>query len=79
MVSNRYNVVENFGKISTAFSGLSGTRTAAPAAETINGILELASIGAVGLYYYGARYYDPVAARFITPDSIVPSATTRRC
>jgi len=25
-----------------------------------------------GLYYYGARYYDPVLARFITPDSIVP-------
>ena len=24
-----------------------------------------------GLYYYGARYYDPIIGRFITPDSIV--------
>ncbi|PKL46818.1 MAG: hypothetical protein CVV37_08415, partial [Nitrospira bacterium HGW-Nitrospira-1] len=23
-----------------------------------------------GLYYYGARYYDPVLARFITPDAM---------
>ena len=27
----------------------------------------------VGLYYYGARYYDPVAGRFISADAIVPS------
>ena len=26
-----------------------------------------------GLYYYGARYYDPDLARFISPDPIVPS------
>ncbi len=25
-----------------------------------------------GLYYYGARYYDPELARFIQPDSVVP-------
>lgn len=25
-----------------------------------------------GLYYYGARYYDPQLARFIQPDSVVP-------
>jgi len=25
-----------------------------------------------GLYYYGARYYDPALCRFITADSIVP-------
>jgi RHS repeat-associated protein len=24
-----------------------------------------------GLYYYGARYYDPIIGRFISPDSIV--------
>ena len=26
-----------------------------------------------GLYYYGARYYDPVLGRFISADSIVQS------
>jgi RHS repeat-associated protein len=26
-----------------------------------------------GLYYYGARYYDPVSGRFISADTIVPS------
>lgn len=26
-----------------------------------------------GLYYYGARYYDPTVGRFITPDTIVQS------
>ncbi len=26
-----------------------------------------------GLYYYGARYYDPELARFISPDPIIPS------
>jgi len=26
-----------------------------------------------GLYYYGARYYNPVIGRFITPDTIVQS------
>jgi RHS repeat-associated protein len=25
-----------------------------------------------GLYYYGARYYDPELARFIQPDTIIP-------
>ncbi len=29
----------------------------------------------VGLYYYGARYYDPNLARFISADTIVPSFT----
>ncbi len=26
-----------------------------------------------GLYYYGARYYDPELARFVQPDTIIPS------
>jgi type IV pilus assembly protein PilP len=26
----------------------------------------------VGLYYYGARYYDPLLGRFITPDYVIP-------
>ncbi len=26
-----------------------------------------------GLYYYGARYYDAVLARFVQPDTIIPS------
>lgn len=28
-----------------------------------------------GLYYYGARYYDPAVGRFASADSIVPDAT----
>jgi RHS repeat-associated protein len=28
--------------------------------------------GNIGLYFYGARWYDPAAGRFIQPDSIVP-------
>jgi RHS repeat-associated protein len=28
----------------------------------------------IGLYYYGARWYDPAAGRFIQADSIVPGA-----
>ncbi|MEM5787435.1 MAG: RHS repeat-associated core domain-containing protein [Syntrophobacteraceae bacterium] len=36
-----------------------------------------------GLYYYGARYYDPAIGRFITPDSIVQAPgdprTLNRC
>ncbi|MBI4294670.1 MAG: RHS repeat-associated core domain-containing protein, partial [Chloroflexi bacterium] len=27
-----------------------------------------------GLYYYGARYYDPALARFVSADTIVPSS-----
>ena len=26
-----------------------------------------------GLYYYGARYYDPVIGRFIQPDTLIPN------
>ena len=28
-----------------------------------------------GLYYYGARYYDPALGTFISPDTIVPNAS----
>ena len=27
----------------------------------------------MGLYYHGARYYDPTIGRFISPDTVVPS------
>jgi RHS repeat-associated protein len=26
-----------------------------------------------GLYYYGARYYDPTIGRFVSPDTIIPT------
>jgi len=29
----------------------------------------------IGLYYYGARWYDPGLGRWIQPDSIIPEAT----
>jgi RHS repeat-associated protein len=32
-----------------------------------------------GLYYYGARYYDPTIGRFISPDSIVPNPANPQC
>jgi RHS repeat-associated protein len=28
-----------------------------------------------GLYYYGARYYDPATGRFVSADSVIPSWT----
>lgn len=31
-----------------------------------------------GLYYYGARYYDAVIGRFISADSLIPSAVDSR-
>jgi RHS repeat-associated protein len=30
---------------------------------------------ASGLYYYGARYYDPQLGQFISPDTIIPDPT----
>jgi RHS repeat-associated protein len=30
-------------------------------------------LDSTGLYYYNARYYDPVIGRFISPDTIVPN------
>ncbi len=30
----------------------------------------------IGLYYYGAHYYDPELARFIQPDSVIPGEIT---
>ena len=33
---------------------------------------QLSQVDAVGLYYYGARWYDPALGRFVSPDTIVP-------
>ena len=33
---------------------------------------------ASGLYYYGARYYDPELGRFIQPDALVPNPSDPR-
>jgi RHS repeat-associated protein len=30
-------------------------------------------LDSTGLYYYGARYYDPEIVRFISPDTIIPN------
>ena len=30
---------------------------------------------ATGLYYYGARYYDPQLGQFLSPDTLVPDPT----
>jgi RHS repeat-associated protein len=32
-----------------------------------------------GLYYYGARYYDPVIGRFVSPDTIIPNPSNPQC
>ncbi|GIV84730.1 MAG: hypothetical protein KatS3mg052_1737 [Candidatus Roseilinea sp.] len=34
--------------------------------------------GSVGLYDYNARYYSPLLARFLSPDSIVPNPANRQ-
>ncbi len=43
--------------------------TNAPTDRRFTGQAEEASIG---LYYYGARFYDPLLARWTSPDSIIP-------
>ena len=47
----------------------SGASTLDPSRKFTGQILD----DSTGLYYYGARYYDPQLRRFITPDTIVQS------
>jgi RHS repeat-associated protein len=35
-------------------------------------------LDSTGLYYYGARYYDPLIGRFISPDTIIPNPANPR-
>ena len=49
-------------------------RTASGTADTDRLYTSQRFDAATGLYYYNARYYDPMIGRFISPDTIVPDA-----
>jgi len=55
-----------------------GVRGSSPLPPTIVSILDLAThhLNATGLYYYNARFYDPLIGRFISPDTIIPHPAT---
>jgi RHS repeat-associated protein len=63
------NQVQHYEYTAFGQTRYTGSTTAFPVSRRYTGqILD----DATGLYYYNARYYDPVLARFIQPDSIIP-------
>jgi RHS repeat-associated protein len=43
--------------------------------QSVQGFFALLRIDNTGLYYYSARYYDPMIGRFINPDIILLNPT----
>src|SRR5262249_46799981 len=57
---------------SQLFAPYGTTRYASGTVPTAFGFTGQRADAAIGLDYYGARYYDPVAGQFASPDTIVP-------
>jgi RHS repeat-associated protein len=64
------NQVQHYEYTAFGQTRYTGSSTAFPVSRRYTGqILD----DATGLYYYNARYYDPVLARFTQPDDIIPN------